>query len=194
MRIARSLVPRRLGLAPWRAPSSAHALLHERADSCLFGGGQLLQREGDRPQGAVVEVRLVAEAERRVPRLELLRALEVADHLAVLGVRGHAVPGLWRERWRAGFDDRMEPLSHGAIRFPHRGNLREYVAFPVRLVRLQLVGALPHRGSYLGRESLGGLLRGLLGAHRNILMLTLGRVMPAPARCGGRGPATSRQP
>src|SRR4029450_11617316 len=43
--------------------SSAHRLLHERADLCLFGGGQLLQREGRRPHGALVEVRLVAEAE-----------------------------------------------------------------------------------------------------------------------------------
>jgi enamine deaminase RidA (YjgF/YER057c/UK114 family) len=38
---------------------------------------------------ALVEVRRVAEAERRVPRLELLRALEEADDLAVLGIRGH---------------------------------------------------------------------------------------------------------
>ena len=34
---------------------------------------------GGRPHLPVVEVRLVAEAERRVPRLELVRALEVAD-------------------------------------------------------------------------------------------------------------------
>src|SRR2546426_9392423 len=32
------------------ATSSAHRFLHERADPCLVGGGQLLQREGDRPQ------------------------------------------------------------------------------------------------------------------------------------------------
>src|SRR5262249_57302973 len=96
--------------------SSAHCFLHKRDDPCLFGGGQLLQREGDRPQGAFVEVRRVAEAERRVPRVELLRALEEADDLAVLGIRGHPVPGFWREGWRAGFDDRMEPLGDGAIR------------------------------------------------------------------------------
>src|SRR5471030_1346545 len=75
--------------------SSAHRFLHERADPCLFGGGQLLQGEGGRPHVAFVEVRLVAEAERSVPRLELLRALEEADDLAVLlrlrgfGSRGH---------------------------------------------------------------------------------------------------------
>ncbi len=65
---------------------SAHRFLYERADPCLFGGSQLLQREGDRPQGAFVEVRHVAEAERRVPRIELLRALEEADDLVVLEV------------------------------------------------------------------------------------------------------------
>src|SRR5713226_7483489 len=77
--------------------SSAHRFLHERADPCLFGGSQLLQREGGRPQGAFVEVRLVHEAERRVPRLELLRALEEADDLAVLGIRVHLVPESRRE-------------------------------------------------------------------------------------------------
>src|SRR5207253_8873192 len=62
-----------------KASSSAHRFFHERADLCFGGGGQLLQGEGDRPHGAFVEVRLVAEAERRVPRLELVRALEEAD-------------------------------------------------------------------------------------------------------------------
>ena len=76
------------GGGQWREQFSAHRFLHERADPCLFGGGQLLQREGDGPQGAFVEVRRVAEAERRVPRVELLRALEEADDLAVLGIRG----------------------------------------------------------------------------------------------------------
>ena len=57
--------------------SSAHGFLHERADPCLFGRGQLLQREGGRPHGAFVEVRLVQEAERRVPRFELVRAEEI---------------------------------------------------------------------------------------------------------------------
>src|SRR5437773_4371555 len=167
-----------------KASSSAHRFLYERADPCFGGGGQLLQREGDRPHGAFVEVRLVAEAERRVPRLELVRALEEADDIAVLRVRGHPVPRSRREGWRAGFDDGMEPLGHGAIRFRHLGNLREHVPFRVRLFRaraaarfrLQLLGALLHRGSFLVRESLdclaghggalGGLLCILLWAHR----------------------------
>src|SRR2546427_9601663 len=144
------------------ALTSAHRFLHERDDPCFGGGGQLLQGEGDRPHGAFVEVRLVAEAERRVPRLELVRALEEADDLVVLAVRGHPVPGSRREGWRAGFDDGMEPLGHGAIRFRHLGNLREHVAFPVRLLRaraaarfrLQLFDTLLHRGSFLVRGSL----------------------------------------
>src|SRR5439155_516841 len=59
--------------------SSADRFLHERADPSLFGGSQLLQGEGDRPEASVVEVRRVVEAERRVPRAELLRALEETD-------------------------------------------------------------------------------------------------------------------
>src|SRR5207249_10151864 len=81
--------------------SSAHRFLHERADPRLCGGGQLLQREGDRPQATFVEVRRVAETERRVPALELLRVLEEADDLAVLVIRGHPVPELGREGRRA---------------------------------------------------------------------------------------------
>ena len=94
--------------------------------------------------------------------LNFSAALEEADDLAVLGIGGHPVPGLRREGWRAGLDDRVEPLGHGAIRCLHLGDLREHVALPVRLVRgrLLLLGALPHRGSFLVRESLDRL-RGL---------------------------------
>src|SRR5450759_2951146 len=78
----------------------------------------------------------------------------------------------------------MEPLSHGAIRFRHLGNLREHVTFPIRLLlarasarfRLQLFGALLHCDAFLVRESrdrlaghggaLGGLLCLLLRSHR----------------------------
>jgi hypothetical protein len=83
-------------------------------------------REGGRPHGAFVEVRLVAEAERRVPQVELLRALEEAEDLAVLGIGWHPVPGFRREGWRACLDDLMEPLAHGAIRFGHLGDLCEH--------------------------------------------------------------------
>src|SRR5216683_8451996 len=119
--------------------SLSHRFFHELGDPCFFGGSQPLQREGGRPHGAFVEVRLVAEAERRVPRLELLGCLEEADDLAVLGICGHPVPESRREGWRAFFDDSMEPLAHGAIRFPHPGDFREHGAFPVLLVRPQLL-------------------------------------------------------
>src|SRR6266704_4171300 len=164
----------------YRYQFSAHRFLHERADPCLFGGSQLLQREGDRPQGAFVEVRRVAEAERRVPRFELLRALEEADNLAVLGIRRHPVPGSGREGWRVGFDGRMKPLGHGTIRLPHLGDLREHGAFPVRLVRpraasrgrLPLLEVLLHRGSFLVREARELLVdRG--GARGGLLLVLL---------------------
>src|SRR5690349_21033393 len=186
-------------MAADRIALSAHRFLHERADPCLVGGGQPRQSEGGRPHAAFVEMRLVAEAERRVPGLELLRALVEADDLAVLGVRGHPVPESRRETWRARFDDGMEPLALGAIRFLHRGDLREHGAFLVRFVRaraaargrLQLLDALLHRESFLLRESLellldhggalGGLPRVLLWAHGNLFMPTW---VEAWVRCG----------
>jgi len=79
---------------------SAHCLLHERTDPCLFRRGQFRQGEGSRPDGAFGEVRLVAETQRRISRLELLRALEEADAVAVPGVGGHPRPEFRRERWR----------------------------------------------------------------------------------------------
>src|SRR5229473_2050311 len=145
--------------------SSAHRFLHERGDPCLFGGSQPLQCEGGWPHVAFVEVRFVAEAERGVPSLELRRCLEVAYDLVVLGIRGHPVPESRREVWRAFFDDSMEPFGHGAIRFPHLGDLREHGALSLPLVSLQLLDAVPYRASFLLRESLagrGGALGGLL--------------------------------
>src|SRR5690348_14314263 len=69
----------------------------------------------------------------------------------------------------------MEPLSHGAIWFRHLGDLRKYIAFPIRLARASappLVEGLLHGGSFLGRQQLGHLagaadrrLLGLLGTH-----------------------------
>src|SRR6187200_2812118 len=106
--------------------SSAHRFLHERGDHLLVGGGQLRQREGGRPHAAVVDRRRLVEAERRVPLLELVRALEEAHDLAVLvGVRGHPVPGLRREIRCGGRDDRVNPLGHRAIRLRHLRDLLE---------------------------------------------------------------------
>src|SRR2546428_1540820 len=168
----------------WLRRALARRSLHERGDPCLFGGSQPLQCEGGRPHVAFVEVCLVAEAERRVPRLELLRCLEEADDLAVLallGIRGHPVPESRREGWCAFFDDSMEPLAHGAIRFPHLSDLREHGSFPVPLVSPQFLDALLHRAVFLVRESLelladrggalGGLLRALLCRFHKILFV-----------------------
>src|SRR5262245_15343680 len=68
-----------LTLTPRRCSGSAHRLLHESDDPLLVGSSQLLQREVGRPHVAVVEICLVAETERGVPRLELVRALVEAD-------------------------------------------------------------------------------------------------------------------
>src|SRR5205823_5492316 len=109
------------------------------------------------------------------------RALEEADDLAFLGIRGHPVPGLRREVRRAGFDDGMEPLSQGPIWFRHRGDRRQRGPFVILAARLRLpfFGVRLRRGSFLGGPSLGrlsgrggslgGLLRGLVCAHRSLL-------------------------
>ena len=125
------------------ALSQLTALLDQRRDPGLVGLGQLGQGVSDRPHGAVVEVRLVAEAERRVPRLELLRGLEMADDGAVLGVRRHAVPRSRRKVGRAGRDDGMDPLGHHAIRFLHLGDLLEHVTLSVRLARARRSASFP---------------------------------------------------
>src|SRR2546428_13423959 len=141
----------------WLRRALARRFLHERGDPCLFGGSQPLQRIGGRPHVAFVEVRLVAEAERRVPRLELRRCLEVAYDLVVFGIRRHPVPESRRESWRAFFDDSMEPFGHGAIRFSHLGDLRPHGALSFSLSSLHLFDAVPYRASFLLSERLGVL-------------------------------------
>src|SRR5207247_10936317 len=138
------------------ARSLAYRFLHERGDPRLFRGSQPLQRETGRPHEAFVEVRLVAEAERRVPRLELRRCLEEADDLIVLGIGGHSVPESRREAGRALFDHSMEPLGQATIRFPHLSDLRQHGALPLPLAGLHLLDAIPYRASFLLRERLAG--------------------------------------
>src|SRR5580704_3225768 len=104
-------------------------------------------------------MRLVAESERRVPRLELLRALEEANDIAILGIGGHPIPGFRRELWRGGCDERMEPFAHGAIRLRQGGDRGEHGAFPIRLVRrsaaarvrIPLADVLFHSGPFVVR-------------------------------------------
>jgi len=142
---------------------STYRFLDQRADSRLYGGGQLFQGEGGWPHGALVEVRRVAEAEGRVAGVELVRALEEADDLSVfIGVGGHPIPGPGREVGGAGFNDLMDAHGHGAIRFWHLGDFCQHGSFTLRPVLaearfcLQLSSALLHRRPFLVRESLGG--------------------------------------
>src|SRR5207249_5326238 len=75
------------------APSSARRSLDQLADLFLDVCSEPLKGKRGWPDVSVVEVCSVLETERCVSRLELLPALEKADNLAVLGVRGHPVPG-----------------------------------------------------------------------------------------------------
>src|SRR6058998_2315836 len=93
------------------ARSLAHRFLHERGDPRLFRGSQPLQRETGRPHEAFVEVRLVAETERRVPRLELRRCLEEADDLIVLGIRGHPYQSFGERAGTLSLMISMEPFG-----------------------------------------------------------------------------------
>src|SRR4029079_3177857 len=127
-------------------------LLHERADLLLLRVGQILDGEVRRPHGTVVEVRLVAEAERRVPRLELGRALEEADDLVVLRIGRHPGRGSGVESRGDVLADGVDPLRLVAIRLRHLGDLGEDVGLAVLARALALPSRLAHRGSLLGRE------------------------------------------
>jgi hypothetical protein len=90
--------PRDIGcVLAHRGTHSTDGSLHEGNDPCLVLCRQFLQRECRRPHAAVVELCFVTEAKRRISGLELLRSLEKADDATIFGIRGHAVPRLWRE-------------------------------------------------------------------------------------------------
>ena len=61
--------------------------------------------------------------------------------LPSLAYAGIPYQSLRREGRRAGFDDRMEPLGDGAIRFRHRGDRREHRSLAIGLLRC-FVGSL----------------------------------------------------
>src|SRR4029079_14830497 len=120
----------------------------------LVGLGEL-RREGvgNRPHRAVVEVRVVLEPEHRVALLELRRVAEEHDDLAVLvGVRGHAVPGLRRQVRRGLLHDRVNTLAELAV---GRRHLLERGLDRLLALRgqLQLLCAGAHRGLFLRGES-----------------------------------------
>ena len=82
------------------------------------------------------------------------RVLNIARCLYGLET-GRACTKVEAARWLGGHEPAVRPV--------HLGDLREHVAFPVRLARaraaargcLQLLCPLPHRGSFLVRESRG---------------------------------------
>src|SRR5579863_7376772 len=74
--------------------SSVRRLFYKRDDLELVGTSQLLECIGDRPKFPLVQLRLVAEAQGRVPGPEFVRTLKEADHVTVLCISGHPVPGL----------------------------------------------------------------------------------------------------
>src|SRR5262249_41058077 len=92
---------------------------------------------------------------------------EAHDLAVLVRVGGHPVPRPRREARRGGLDDRVHPLRDRAIRLVHLGDLREHVALRLLLAlgRLQLAGALPHRGAFFGRELLRALRRWFLRSH-----------------------------
>src|SRR5437016_2298520 len=149
---------------------SAHRLFHKRGDLGLFAGSQLAERVLNRPHGAVVDFRLVAEAERLVSDFELPCVLEVTDHIAVLGVGGHSVPRFRRESRSCGCDQCVDLLGNGAIRLLHSGDSRKQLRFPIRLGRLglELPDTLARRRLFFGAESLGCRV-GRAGAIRTFL-------------------------
>src|SRR5581483_9437669 len=127
--------------------SSAHRPLDEIGDLLFLGPRQPRQRKRGRPHVAVVEVGLVAEAERRVPRLELRRVLEEADDLPVLRVGRHAVPGARLEPGRGLDDDGVHPLGHGAVGVGHSRDQCEH-----DLLALRILQRLLHRDPFFCRE------------------------------------------
>src|SRR5688572_18445171 len=88
-----SRAPRTLMAPQSGAGTLANGLLDQGGDLLLVRGGELGQRVGSGPHAALVEARLLVEAERGVARLELVRGLEEAHDLAVALVGRHSVPG-----------------------------------------------------------------------------------------------------
>jgi hypothetical protein len=77
-----------------RSPKTrlSQSLFYQLDNSRLVGRSRFGKREMSRPHIAVIEVRLIAETERRVPCLELLGTLEKAYDIAVLGIRTYDQP------------------------------------------------------------------------------------------------------
>ena len=111
-------------LYPILAHLSAHRFLHGRADPCLVGGGQLRPSEGGRPRAP--SSRFAVSLKPNVVYLLLTSAHFGRSRRPCRPRHTRASRTRVSARgWRAGFDDGMEPLNHGAIRFRQLGDLRE---------------------------------------------------------------------
>ena len=154
-------------------PGSAYCFLQERANPCLYGGGQLLQREGDGHMAP--SSRFAVSLKPNVAYLVLnvwagwKKQTTLPSWLAYAGIPYQV---LGRKAATLSLMITCKPPGHRAIRLLHRGDRREYGAFPFRLVlvrarfRFHLLGAISHRCFFFVRESLasrgsgaGGLLR-----------------------------------
>ena len=117
-------------------------------DLSFFGGGQLFQRRRSATWRSSSRFASCMKPNVAYLVLNFRAALEEADDLTVLGIRGHAVPEPRRQGQCSGFDDRRS-CSQGDL-FRHGGDVREHGAFPDRLVCARA-------------RARGRLLRGALG-------------------------------
>ena len=144
--------------------SSAHRFLHERGDPCLFGGGQLLQREGGRPHGAFVEVRLVLKPNVAYLVLNFCALWKKQTTLPSLAYAGIPYQSLGE---RAGALALMIAWSRSPMARSGSGIAAIFASTALSPSALSArgprrpppsaLGALLHRGSFLVRESLGRL-------------------------------------
>src|SRR5215210_2792284 len=102
--------------------SSANGLLHPRSDGGLPDLGDVGDRVHGGPERSVVELRSVLEAELGIPGLELRGRLEVAEDLAVLEVRRHAVPRLVGKLRRSLGDEDVQLLGERTVGGRERGD------------------------------------------------------------------------
>src|SRR5205814_5766621 len=118
--------------------SSAHRLLDEVGDFLLVCLRQPRQGVRRRPHRAVVEVRLVVEAEGRVAILELAGVLEEADHLVVLRVGRHSVPRAWGELRCDLANNGVDPLRDLPVGVGHLRDRRKNCLLTLAVLQCRL--------------------------------------------------------
>src|SRR5579883_2271319 len=129
------------------------SFFQERDDFGLFGWSQFLESKLCGPHLSIVEFGFVAETERGVAGFEFQSALEKTNHISVLCVSRHAVPGSWCEIRRIALDNGMKLFGQRAIMLGHLGYFCEQRRFAVLLAALQFLDMLAHGGVFLFGES-----------------------------------------